>query len=99
MTKKTMTLPSAPEVGFSAEDYMKKFDPTTKIRNGLARLGNRCIFESDLAKLCGMTPQMFTAHKKAFVDDFLVREPQSERDKPVWAGTKQLAAKLRGSMS
>jgi len=85
-----------PEVGFSPEEYMNKFDPATKIRNGLAKLGARCIFESDLAKLCGMTPQMFTAHKKGFAE-FLVREAQGERDKPVWAGTKALATKLRGS--
>jgi hypothetical protein len=84
------------EVGFSAEDYMKKFDPATKIRDGLAKLGARCMFESDLAKLCGMTPQLFTAHKKPFAVDFLVREAQTDRDKPVWAGSKALAAKLRG---
>lgn len=98
MTKAKVTAPAMPEVGFSAEEYMNKFDPATKIRNGLAKLGNRCIFEYDLAKLCSMTPQMFTAHKKAFEADFLVREAQSDRDKPVWAGTKQLAAKLRGEV-
>lgn len=87
------------EVGFSAEEYMKKFDPATKIRDGLAKLGARCMFEFDLAKLCGMTPQMFTAHKKAFVADYLVREAQTERDKPVWAGSKALAAKLRGDIN
>ncbi len=98
MTKAKMPVPAMPEVGFSADEYMKKFDPATKIRNGLAKLGNRCIFEFDLAKLCGMTPQMFTAHKKSFEPDHLVRESQSERDKPVWAGTRQLAAKLRGEV-
>ena len=84
------------EVGFSAEEYMKKFDAPTKIRDGLAKLGARCMFESDLAKLCGMTPQVFTANKKAFVAEFLVREAQTDRDRPVWTGSKVLAAKLRG---
>jgi hypothetical protein len=98
MTKAKVTSPATPEVGFSAEEYMDKFDPATKIRNGLAKLGNRCIFEFDLAKLCGMTPQLFTAHKKAFEADYLVREPQSNSEKPVWAGSKQLAAKLRGGV-
>lgn len=84
-----------PEVGFSSDEYMSKFDPATKIRNGLAKLGARCMYESDLAKLCNMTPQLFTAHKKDFLE-FRVREAQADRDKPVWAGTKALATKLRG---
>lgn len=89
---------AAPEVGFSETEFMNKFDPATKIRNGLAKLGKRFIFESELAKLCGMTPQMFTAHKKPFEADYLVRPAQADRDKPVWTGDKKLATKIRGEV-
>lgn len=98
MSTKTTNVAVQPDIGFTPEEYMKKFDPPTKIRDGLAKLGNRCMFESDFAKLCGMTPQMFTAHKKGFLE-YLVRAAQADRDKPVWAGNKALATRLRGRVS
>lgn len=86
------------QVGFSAEEFLMKYDAPTKIAAGLAKLGARCMHESDLVKLCGLSQQQFTAHREGF-KDFIIREPQSERDKRVWGGTKAFAAKLRGPVN
>jgi hypothetical protein len=94
MTVKTATT-TVVEVGHGTQEYLMKYDIPTRIAAGLKKLGDRWIHEPDLVRLCGLNPQQFTPHSKGF-KEFIVREPQGERDKRVWAGTKAYAAKLRG---
>lgn len=96
MTAKAKTVaPSAVEVGHGTQEFLMKYDIPTRIAAGLKKLGDRWLHEPDLVRLCGLNPQQFTAHMKGF-KDFIVREPEGERYKRVWAGTKAYATKLRG---
>lgn len=100
MTKAKVLTPVEAPAGRDVESYLNTFDVPTKIRNGLKKLGMGWLYEHELVKLCGLNQQQFTAYtKNGQFKEYVVREPQAERDKRVWAGTKQLAAKLRGDMS
>jgi hypothetical protein len=69
----------------------KGFIIPTRIREGLAKLGDGWVYEGEFCKLAGIGAQDLANHREPFVDHIVL----VERTKRVWAGSKRTAAKLR----
>jgi hypothetical protein len=78
---------------FRAE-HDKDYIIPTKIRAGLADLGDGWEYEMPFAKIAGVSLGDLANYREAFADHVVVVGGRSG-GKRVWAGTKSLAAKLR----
>lgn len=73
----------------------KSFVIPAKIKEGLAKLGNEGWEEEpNFVKLCGVSVADFSRFREQFAD-FYVVVGGLRSGKRVWAGSKQLAAKMR----
>lgn len=85
--------------GRSVEEFRAvhddKYKVPKRIREGLAKLGESWLYETEFAKLCGLGANKIGAYREEFVD-FIIQLPDSANAKRVWCGTKAFATKLRG---
>ena len=78
----------------------KKFIIPTRIKAGLAELGDSWEYEVDFCRRCGVSLSDFANFRDAFLE-FSVATPRTagrSHGKRVWTGSKAFAAKLRGML-
>jgi hypothetical protein len=95
---KNPAAPKAASVGNDTLAFRSEYDAgfriPKKIKEGLAKLGRGWLHEAQFLKLCGLQPSQLKDYREDF-RDFIVREPQNDRDKRVWAGTVAYATELK----
>lgn len=86
------------KVGHSIEEFQKQYNKThitpEKIKEALKQLGESWMREIDFARFAGVGSQGINAHRHLF-EDYIVEILTGKSGRRVWAGTKQLAVKLR----
>lgn len=81
------------------QQFDKKSQARAKIKAILAALGDKWIYESELAKRTGVATQMISALREEFADRTL-RVPSGNRNtRVVWAGTPKMADAMRAVLS
>jgi hypothetical protein len=85
------------------DDFRKAYDKSlivpSKIKAGLADLGNAWESEAEFIRRCGVSQSEFGRYREPFLADHAVEvRGRGSRDVRVWAGTKAFATKLRASV-
>lgn len=68
----------------------------TRIKTGLAELGDSWEYEADFIRRCGLSQVDFAMYRDQFADFYIdTGGSHRNRGKRVWTGSKAFAAKLR----
>lgn len=93
--------PETKKRGRSLDDFRAAHDKSyiipTRIRDALKQLGDSWEYEVDFLRRCALSTTDLATYRDEFEADHIVIVAGSTRSSPkrVWAGTKELATKLR----
>lgn len=92
-----MTATTKPKIGRSLDEFRAAHDKNyivpQKIKAALAKIGDGWEYEIEFLKLAGLSTTDLAMFREQF-SDFTVATP-GKNPKRIWAGTKELARKLR----
>jgi hypothetical protein len=88
---------AAKTVGKTLTDFRaehdKDFIVPKRITEGLAKLGEGWVYEQEFLKLCSLSTSDFARYREQFTDFYVTTSGRNPRR--AWAGTKELARKMR----